>query len=156
MNVYEKAMGVMNELFAKDYTFALATVKDNIPSVRFVDTYFDTDSFYIVTYAKSQKVKELVENINVALCNNLYRFDGLAYNVGHPLEPQNKEIRDKLIKVFEPWYFAHNNENDQDMCYVRVELKHGFFYKDGTGYKVDFVTKEAKESPFEFDIVPVV
>ena len=156
MNAFEKAMSVMNELFAKDYTFALATVKDSIPSVRFVDTYFDNDSFYIVTYAKTQKVKELEINRHVSLCNKLYRFDGIAYNIGHPLEPQNNEIREKLIKVFEPWYFEHNNENDQDMCFVKVDLKQGFFYKDGIGYKVDFVNKQAEESPFEFDIVPVV
>ncbi len=156
MNVFEKAMKVMNELFAKDYTFAFATVKDNIPSVRFVDTYFDSENFYIVTYAKTQKVKELEISRNVALCNKLYRFDGIAYNIGHPLEPQNNEIREKLIKVFEPWYFEHNNENDPDMCFVKVDLKQGFFYKDGIGYKVDFVTKQAEESPFEFDIVPVV
>lgn len=151
MNVFEKAMGVMEELFAKDYTFAFATVNNDIPSVRFVDTYFETDSFYIVSYSNTQKVKELVENRNVAMCNELYRFEGLAYNIGHPLEPQNMEIREKLIKVFEPWYFAHNNENDSDMCYIKVELKNGFFYKDGIGYKVNFNTKEVEESTFEFD-----
>lgn len=41
------------------------------------------------------------------------------------------------------------------MCYVKVDLKHGFFYKDGIGYKVDFITREATEFPFDFDIVMV-
>ncbi|WP_010077397.1 hypothetical protein [Clostridium cellulovorans] len=86
------------------------------------------------------------------MCNKLYRFIGTAYNIGHPLLEENQAIREKLIKVFEPWYFAHNNENDENMCYVKIELKQGFFYKYGTGYKVDFENKKAEEFPFTFDI----
>ncbi len=153
MSNYEKAIMVMNDLFAKDYQFALATVEGNKPSVRIVDTYYESGSFYIVTYAQSQKVQELTENPKVSLCNDMYRFDGNAMNIGHPLKPDNKELREKLIKVFEPWYFAHNNEDDENMCYVKIELSKGFFYKDGSGYRVDFHTKEAEEIPFEFDIL---
>jgi general stress protein 26 len=155
MDVYEKAINVMNELFAKDYQFAMATVKDNVPSVRFVDTYFDNDSFYLVTYSKSQKVQELNINSEVSMCNKLYRFSGNAHNIGHPLLAENKTIREKLIKVFEPWYFEHNNENDENMCYVKIDLKLGSFYKDGTGYKVNFEKKEVEQFPFDFDIIPV-
>lgn len=155
MDVFEKSMKVMNELFARDYQFALATTNKNIPSIRFVDTYFYNGCFYIVTYAKSKKVKELEANKNVSLCNKLYNFTGAAYNLGHPLKPQNSKIREKLINAFEPWYFKSNNENDDNMCYVKVELTHGFFYKDSTGYDVDFINKKANEFPFKFDIVTI-
>jgi len=150
MEVFEKSLKVMNELFARDYQFALATTNNNIPSIRFVDTYFDNGCFYIVTYAKSKKVKELEINENVSLCNKLYNFQGVAYNIGHPSKPQNSEVREKLISAFEPWYFKHNDENDENMCYVKVELTYGFFYKNGTGFKVDFIAKNADEFPFEF------
>lgn len=152
MTTFEKSLNVLEELFARDYQFALATSINNIPSIRFVDTFYDGAAFYIVTYTKSQKVQELEKNAEVSLCNKLYRFSGLAYNVGHPLKEENHAIREKLIKAFDPWYFAHNNENDENMCYVKIELKHGFFYKDGTGYKVDFENKTAEEIPFTFDI----
>jgi general stress protein 26 len=155
MDAYEKALQVMNELFAKDYQFAMATVKGNTPSVRFIDTFFENGSFYVVTYSKSQKVQEVKDNSQVSLCNKLYRFSGNACNIGHPLLSENKSIRENLIKVFEPWYFAHNNENDENMCYVKIELKEGFFYKDGTGYKVNFQLKEVEQFPFDFDIIPV-
>lgn len=89
------------------------------------------------------------------MCNKLYRFSGTACNIGHPLSEKNHEIREKLIKVFEPWYFAHNNENDENMCYIKIELKQGFFYLDGTGYKVDFEKRKAEEFPFTFDIVMI-
>ncbi|TYQ18436.1 UNVERIFIED_CONTAM: pyridoxamine 5'-phosphate oxidase [Acetivibrio alkalicellulosi] len=152
MGVFEKSMKVMNELFARDYQFALATTNNNIPSIRFVDTYFEDGCFYIVTYAKSKKVRELEINKNVSLCNKLYNFSGVAYNLGHPLNPQNSKIRERLIRVFKPWYFKHNDENDEFMCYIKVELTHGFFFKDGTGFKVDFITKKVDEFPFVFDI----
>ena len=143
----------MKELFERDYQFALATVNNNIPSVRFIDTYYDDGCFYIVTYATSKKVKEIEMNKNVSLCNKSYSFNGEAFNLGHPLKPNNSGIREKLIHAFEPWYFKHNNESDENMCYVKVELKNGFFYKDGVGYKVDFLVQQASEFPFEFDIV---
>ena len=152
MTTYEKSLNVLDELFAKDYQFALATSNDNLPSVRFVDTFYYNGAFYIVTYAKSQKVKDIEKNPEISMCNKLYRFRGTARNIGHPLSEKNHAIRENLIKVFEPWYFAHNNENDENMCYVRIELKQGFFYKDGTGYKVDFEKRKAEEFPFAFDI----
>ena len=89
------------------------------------------------------------------MCSKLYRFTGIAHNIGHPLLEENHGIREKLIKVFEPWYFAHNNENDESMCYIKIELKLGFFYKDGIGYKVDFENRKAEEFPFTFDIVTI-
>ncbi len=75
--------------------------------------------------------------------------------LGHPLKDENKIIRSKLIEVFSPWYFEHNDETDENMCYVKIEPDSGFFYKDGTGYKVDFNSKTAEEFPFEFDIVNI-
>lgn len=155
MTSYEKSLKVLTQLFAKDYQFALATCDDNVPSVRFVDTFYDNGAFYIVSYAKSQKVKEIEKNSRISMCNKLYRFTGIANNAGHPLLEENHEIREKLIKAFDTWYFAHNNENDENMCYIKIELKQGFFYKDGTGYKVDFENRKAEEFPFAFDIVTI-
>ncbi len=153
MTTYERSLNILEELFARDYQFALATSNDNIPSVRFVDTFYDDCAFYIVTYAKSKKVKEIEKNPEISMCNKLYRFSGIARNIGHPLLEENHAIRQKLIKVFEPWYFAHNDENDENMCYVKIELKQGFFYKEDIGYKVDFEERNAEEFPFKFDLL---
>ncbi len=153
MMVYEKSLVVLNELFGRDCQFALATSKADVPSVRVVDTFYDDGAFYIVTHARSQKAMEIRANERVALCDKLYRFSGTARSVGHPLLHENSRIRSKLIRAFEPWYFKHNDENDTDMCYIRIEPDTGFFYKDGTGYQVDFRQKTAEEVPFVFDTV---
>ena len=155
MNAYEEGLGVLETLFARDYQFALATSNNNIPAVRFIDTFYDNGAFYIVTYGKSDKVKEIEHNPIVSLSKDLYRFTGFARNIGHPLLKENLKIREKLIKIFESWYFAHNNENDEDMCYIKVDLNQGLFYKDGTGYKVNFENKTAEKFPFIFDIVKI-
>jgi uncharacterized pyridoxamine 5'-phosphate oxidase family protein len=150
MNEYQKALDTMHELFAKDCQFSLATSNKNCPSVRIVDTFYDEGSFYIVTHAKSQKVREIQDNRNVALCSKLYSFTGLADNIGHPLKSENKEIREKLINAFQTWYFEHNDENDQSMCIVRIFLQKGFFYSQSVGFKVDFQEKIAEVFPFNF------
>lgn len=155
MKLFERSMSILSELFGRDFQFSLATVNDSKPSIRVVDTYYDNGKFWIVTYAQSNKVKEIENNSNVALCNYLYSFKGNAYNMGHPLTEENKEIRERLIKVFESWYFAHNNENDKDMCYVKIELTEGFFFKDGKGYRVDFIKKIVEEFPFAPDAVVI-
>ena len=59
MNLFEKSMIVLSELFQRDCLFSLATTKDNKPSIRVVDIYYQEGAFWIVTYAKSNKVKEI-------------------------------------------------------------------------------------------------
>lgn len=153
MNNYETVINILDKLFKCDYQFAMATTENDIPSVRFVDTYFDSGTFYVVTYAKTNKVKEITENPNVALCGRKgYSFSGKAYNIGHPLSPENKEIRDKLINAFEPWYFKHNDEKD-DICILKIVPKSGFVHKDGTGYKIDFINKTAEIFPYVFNTI---
>lgn len=148
MTTFDKSMAVLSHLFGKDFTFVLSTVKENIPSARVVDTFYDGNVFWVVTYANSNKVKEIEANPHVALCNNFHVFKGKAYNAGHPLKGENKAIREILIKEFAPWYFAHNNEADEHMCYVRIEPVSGVFHQNGTGYRVDFVHQTADEFPF--------
>lgn len=155
MDLFEKSMNILSDLFGRDFQFSLATVKDNKPSIRVVDTYYENGAFWIVTYALSNKVKDIENNSEVALCNHFYSFKGNAYNAGHPLKEENKKIREQLIKVFETWYFAHNNENDKNMCYIKIELTEGFFFKDGKGYKVDFINTKAEEFPFTPDVVVI-
>lgn len=151
MKLYKKSMDIMNELFGRNYQFALATSYYDMPSVRFVDTFYYDESFYFVTDANSKKVKDIEANPNVSLCNKEYRFSGSAYNIGHPLEKHNAEIREKLLLAFEPWYFKRNSEKDENLTYIKIKLSNGFFYKDGRGYIVDFINNEVEDFPFEFN-----
>lgn len=152
MTAYERAMEALSNLFGKDCTFVFATAHNNIPSARVVDTYFTDGGFWAVTYATTAKVRELESNPHVALCNNFYTFKGKAYNMGHPLKKENEKIRAVLTTVFAPWYFDHNNEEDADMCYVKIIPESGYFHQKGVGYHVDFREKRVEEFPFAPEI----
>jgi hypothetical protein len=152
MDAYENALRTMDALLAKDCQFALATAEDGVPSLRYVDTFFDGGCFYVVTYAKSRKVREIEKNPSVALCDRrLFSFSGKAYNIGHPLKPENLAVREKIAEAFKIWYFRHNDEADEAMCYLRIEPENGFFHADGTGYKMNFTGKTAETFPFTFN-----
>jgi len=145
---YADCLNILESTFGKDCTFVLATSCDNVPTQRVVDTFYCDGAFWIVTYATSQKVKQIKINPNVSLCNSFNIFKGRAQFEGHPLDKKNIVIRQKLIKAFEPWYFGHNNENDGNMCYIRVVPTVGFFHTKGNGYKIDFVGKCVETMPF--------
>lgn len=152
MTDFEKALCVMKDLFGRDYQFVLSTSKNNVPSSRFVDTYFDGGSFYVVTHKLSQKAAEIALNPNVAMCGRkMHTFSGKAFIIGHPLAPENAAIRSELTKAFEPWYFRHNDESDANMCYIRIDPTTGFFHKGGTGYRIKFSERSADIFPFAFD-----
>lgn len=149
---FSDSLKVLDSLFGKDCQFALATSTGNVPTVRFVDLYYMEKAFYLVTYAKSQKVLDLQSNPNFSISKNLYRFNGRAVMLGHPLEEKNSKIRARLTEVFSDWYFEHNNENDENMCYIKLCIDTGFFYLDGVGYKIDMYKENVDVFPFSGEI----
>lgn len=152
---FDKALDILTNTFGKDMTLPLATSTEGVPTIRYVDTYFFKDSFYIVTHRDSLKMKQIIQNENVSLCYRLHNFSGKAIDRGHPLLENNKEIRDILIKEFSTWYFQHNNEEDPKMCYLEIKLSKAFTYDNGLGYKIDFNEKKAEEFPFSLEIIPI-
>lgn len=154
MTEFETALRVMDDLFTQDRIFAFATVdSENKPSVRLVDVFYDGDVFFVVTHNSTGKVKDIRTNPYISMVRDAHRFSGIAHNIGHPLEDQNKEIREKLIEVFEPWYFRHHDEKDEDTTILRIDIKTGFFYQDDIGYEVDFEKKEVESYPFVYDVI---
>ena len=58
----------MIERFGKDTVIALATVEGGVPYVRSVNAYYENGAFYIITYALSNKMKQ-IEKIQIWLKN---------------------------------------------------------------------------------------
>ena len=54
---------IMDERFGKDNIIALATVKNGEPYVRNVDGFYQDGAFYVITYALSNKMKQIEENV---------------------------------------------------------------------------------------------
>ena len=69
---------IMAERFGKDSIIALATAEDGIPHVRNVDAYYESGSFYIITYSLSNKMRQIAQNPVVAIAGDWFTAHGEA------------------------------------------------------------------------------
>lgn len=130
---------IMEDRFGCDTLIAVATVEDGRPYVRSVNSYYEDRSFYIVTYALSNKMRQIVGNPEVAVCGDWFVGHGIGENMGHILKEENREIADKLRVVFGEWYDnGHVDENDPNTCILRIRLTDGALADQGRWYDIDF------------------
>ena len=134
-----EAEKIMNERFGKDSIIALATVDDGMPAVRNVNAYYDSGSFYIITYALSDKMRQIENNRNVAVCGEWFTASGTAENIGYFCSDENKETAPKLTSAFSEWINnGHNDFSDKNTIILRVKLDKAVLFSMGTRYDIDF------------------
>lgn len=138
-NFPEKAQEIMDVRFGCDNVIALATVDDGIPHVRSVNSYYENGSFYTITWALSNKMKQIGKNPVVAISGEWFTAHGIGENIGHILLEENRDLADKLRTVFAEWYSnGHTNESDPDTIILRIRLTDGILMSHGTRYDIDF------------------
>lgn len=134
-----KALEIMVERFGHDTLISLATIDGNRPAVRTVNSYYEDGAFYTVTYALSNKMKQIKDNPVVAICGEWFTAHGIGENLGYVREERNAEIMAKLRTVFAEWYDnGHTNENDPNTCLLCVHLTDAALFSHGTKYEMDF------------------
>lgn len=137
LNVESKK--IMDERFGKDNVIALATVEGEMPAVRSVDGYYEDGAFYVITYALSNKMKQIEKNPNIAIAGDWFTAHGKGVNLGYFCKEENKEIAEKLRKAFEAWIDnGHNNFEDENTCILCIQLTDGVLFSHGTRYDIDF------------------
>ncbi len=130
---------ILDERFGHDTLISLATVNDGKPYVRTVNSYYENGAFYVITYALSQKMKQIEQNASVAICGDWFAAHGIGVNMGYLGAEQNREIAAKLKKEFASWYSnGHINENDKNTCILCIQLTSGILFDHGTKFDVDF------------------
>lgn len=135
----QKAQEIMNERFQKDSLIALATLDGDKPSVRTVNSYYEDGAFYVITYALSNKMKQIQKNSTVAICGDWFTAHGVGENLGHILDEKNAKIIAKLRAAFAEWYNnGHTNEADPNTCILCIHLTDGILMNHGTRYEIDF------------------
>jgi hypothetical protein len=157
MNKYDEAMKNLDEKFGgKDLMISLATIAlapsddgKSCPKVRIVDAYYEDGAFYTVTYAKSNKILEVTQNQEAAIC--VINFDsvenftasGIGENIGWVLDEKNVEIIPKVRAAFAAWYYQVNNEKDENCCLLRFKMTKGLWCDPHKGIRteIDFVDK---------------
>ena len=124
---------IMEERFGKDNIVALA------PHVRNVDAFYEDGAFYIITYALSNKMRQLAKNPAAAIAGDWFTAHGKGINLGYFGKPENKEIAEKLKKAFCAWIDnGHNNFDDENTCILCIRLTDGILFSHGTRYDIDF------------------
>lgn len=130
---------IIQERFGKDSLIALATVDEDIPAVRTVNTVYIDGAFYVVTYALSGKMKQIAKNPTVAICGDWFTAHGVGENLGHVLLEENQNIMEKLRTAFSAWYNnGHTNEADPNTCLLKIRLTDGVLFSHGTRYDIEF------------------
>ena len=157
--LYEEGLKLLEEKFGgnKDNVISLATIAlepdadgNPRPIVRDVDAYYENGNFYITTYAKSNKIRQIEKNsaVSVAVCFGWFTAIGKGENLGWVLNPKNAELRNKLRTVFAEWYDKANNEKDENCCILAVRLTKGTLNINHWEklYHMDFVNKTVMEN----------
>lgn len=134
-----KALAIMKERFGHDTLLSLATVDGTIPCVRIVNSYYENGAFYTITYALSNKMKQIEANPVVAVCGEWFTAHGTGETMGHICAEHNTDLAAKLRKAFAGWYAnGHTDENDPNTCILRIRLTDGVLFSHGTRYDIDF------------------
>ena len=127
---------IMIESFGRDTLLALATTENGVPSVRNVNAYYEDGAFYIITYALSNKMRQIESNPTVAITGEWFTAHGKGVNLGYFGKEENRVIAEKLRHVFAAWIDnGHNNFEDQNTILLRVDLTDGVLFSHGTRYE---------------------
>lgn len=134
-----EAQRIMNDRFNKDSLIALATVDGNTPHVRAVNSYYEDGCFYTITYALSNKMKQIADDPTVAICGDWFTGHGIGENLGWIRDEKNNDIAGKLRVAFAAWYDnGHTNEADVNTVILRIRMTDGVLLHHGTRFEIDF------------------
>lgn len=137
MSAEEKQL--MVERFGMDNVVALATMEDGVPHVRYVNAYYEDGAFYVITYALSNKMRQIEKNSGVAIAGDWFTAHGKGVNLGWFGKSENSGIAGRLRKAFEAWIDnGHNNFEDENTCILCIRLTDGVLFHHGTRYDLVF------------------
>ena len=133
----ERANAILRERFGKDSLIAVATVEDATPYVRTVDAYYLDGAFYCVTYALSNKMRQIEKSPLVGVCGEWFTGHGEAQSLGHVLLEENRAMMDILRSAFSAWYsMGHVNEEDPNTILLKITLTDGVIM--ALGERIEF------------------
>lgn len=138
-NLTKESEAIMMERFSKDNVIALATVENGIPSVRNVNAYYENGAFYIITYAISNKMKQIEKNSTVGVAGEWFTAHGMGKNLGFFGKQENAALAAKLRTAFASWIDnGHNNFEDENTCILCVTLTDGILFSHGRRFDIEF------------------
>ena len=139
MSIQPQAAAVMNQRFGKDSLIALATVEEGKPFVRAVNAYYEDGSFYIITHALSNKMRQLAQNPAAAIAGEWFTAHGRGVDLGYIGKEENRRIADRLKEAFSAWLNnGHVDMQDENTVLLCIQLETGTLFSHGTRYDIEF------------------
>ena len=133
-----EAEQIMMERFGKDTIISLATTENATPYVRYVNAYYENGSFYIITHALSNKIKQMKANPVVAIAGEWFTAHGRGVSLGYFGKKENCVIAEKLKRVFAEWIDnGHTDFSDENTIILCVQLTEGILFSHGTRYDME-------------------
>ena len=87
----QDGLRVIRERFGRDTVIVLGTTNGDYPAIRHVNAYYEDGAFYVITYALSNKMKQIEKNPKVSLCAEWFTARGRAINLGYFGKEENAE-----------------------------------------------------------------
>ena len=135
-NWCQKAEQILAERFGKDTVVALATAEGGIPFVRYINAYYEDGAFYLITHARSNKMRQIEGNPAVAIAGEWFTGHGTGRSLGYFGREENSAIAQKLKKAFAAWIEnGHNDFSDQNTIILCIVLTDGLLLSHGTRYE---------------------
>lgn len=133
---------IMQERFGKDNVIALATDEGGLPQVRYVNAYYEDGAFYIITYALSNKMRQIGQNPSVAIAGDWFTAHGRGESLGYFGREENRALAARLREVFTAWIDnGHNDFSDQNTCILCIRLTDGVLFSYGKRFDIDFTAE---------------
>ena len=134
-----EAEKIMEERFGGDNEMALATCRDNVPSVRPVNATYWEGCFYVITHGLSRKMEEIRDNPTVALSGDWFTCHGEAASLGWFGREENRTVAVHLRQAFASWIDnGHNDFSDPNTCILRIFLTDGVLFSHGKRYDLRY------------------
>ena len=139
MNQYDEAIKILAGRFSGDHLISVATVEGTRPYVRTVNAYYEEGAFYIVTYTLSNKMKQIENMPEVAVCGEWFTAHGIGEKLGYVRNECNDEIMARIRNALSEWYGnGQVDENDGHTSLLRIRLTDGVLFHEGTRYVLEF------------------
>ena len=104
-----------------------------------MDAFYEDGAIFVLTYGLSNKMKHIEANPMVAIAGFWFTAHGKGVNLGYFGKEENKEIANKMRKVFAEWIDnGHNNFDDVNTCILRIDLTEGVMFTPENRYEIIF------------------
>lgn len=93
----------------------------------------------MITYALSNKMKQIERNPVVAVSADWFTAHGTAENLGYIYREENSELSKRLETAFASWFYnGHNDYTDPNTCILCIHLTDAMLLSHGRRFDLDF------------------